>query len=81
MLLQPASALTSAAALAHRTMQVVVLRPGCVTTPLSEHLPGLLRTGIPYSVELVYALWSLSGESKSSTRTAGRPSSRPANLK
>ena len=28
-----------------------ILRPDCVTTPLSEHLPGLLRTGIPYAIE------------------------------
>src|SRR5436853_3812138 len=41
----------SAASKAHPVMQTVVLRPDCVTTPLSEHLPGLLQTVIPYAIE------------------------------
>jgi 4-hydroxy-3-methylbut-2-en-1-yl diphosphate reductase len=62
-MLQPPSAHVSAANTAHRLIPVMVLRSDCVTTPLSEHLPGLLRTGIPYPSSLVGAPWSLSGES------------------
>src|SRR6187200_1030372 len=51
MLLQPPSTPSSAATMAHRSRQTMVLRANCVTTPLSEHLPGLSRTGIPYPVE------------------------------
>ena len=49
MLLQPQSAPTSAATTTHRSRRAMVLRPDCVTSPLSEPLPGLSRTGIPYA--------------------------------
>jgi hypothetical protein len=41
----PLSRMAKASGLASETN---ALHTDCVTAPLSEHLPGLLRTGIPY---------------------------------
>jgi hypothetical protein len=42
------SAVSSTANAAGLASEAAALKADCVTTPLSEHLPGLLRTGIPY---------------------------------
>src|SRR5262245_42551365 len=55
MLHPPASPMRPAATV-HRTTPAIVLRPGCVTTPLPEHLPSLLWTGIPYPSSTARAL-------------------------
>src|SRR4029079_10577585 len=46
-MLHPASPTTSA----HQAKPTMVLHADCVTTPLSEHLPGHLRTVIPFAIE------------------------------
>ena len=50
-MLHPASAPASATTTVHPAMQTVILGLACVTTPLSEHLPGLSWTVIPYAIE------------------------------
>jgi hypothetical protein len=42
------SPLRTAAKAVHLASEANALQADCVTAPLSEHLPGLLRTGIPY---------------------------------
>jgi hypothetical protein len=45
------SAVSSAANAPYLASEANALHVDCVTKPLSEHLPGLLRTGIPYPIE------------------------------
>ena len=42
----------------HLASEVNALQVDCVTAPLSEHLPGLVQTGIPYPSSRVCALWT-----------------------
>src|SRR5262245_47461825 len=48
--LQPVSIPPNTTTAAYRHRRAIVLPSDCVTTPLSEPLPGLSRTGIPYSL-------------------------------
>ena len=48
---QPASATSAAAKAAYLVTETKVLHTVCVTKPLPEHLPGLLRTGISLPIE------------------------------
>src|SRR5262245_22214417 len=49
---QAPSALSNRAKAESFASEANALPTDCVTGPLSEHLPGFLRTGIPYPIEL-----------------------------
>ena len=54
---QPASAASAAPKAACLATETKVLHTVCVTKPLSEHLPGLLRTVIPLFHRAALALY------------------------
>ena len=54
---QPASVASAAPKATCLAIETKVLHTVCVTRPLSEHLPGLLRTGIPLSHRAALALY------------------------
>jgi len=58
-------------------MQTPILGADCVTTPLSEHLPGPLRTFIPYAIGPYRRQLALVRRIKSSIRRARGPSQAP----
>src|SRR5262245_12026232 len=69
---QPASPASAAAKAACLAIETKVLHTVCVTRPLSEHLPGLLRTVIPLFQRAALALYGrLPGDFNSRAKGTG----------